>query len=104
MPSEMHGLAGLADARLADAEEVRGGRIERFEHQACRETVAVAGGEKDDVDVRAVGEGVDGVAARADRLVVDVWRNDENTVLPARRIEARILLDFRVVGASRIEQ
>ena len=42
-------------------------------------------GEEDHVDLGAVGHGVDGVSAGADRLVVDVGGDDEDAVVPLRR-------------------
>ena len=101
---EVHGRARLADARVADAEVVGRGRTERFVHQARGEAVAIAGGQEDDVDVRAVRQRIDGIAAGADRLIVDMRRDDEDAVLPRGRMQARILLNFRVVGTGRIEQ
>ena len=88
---ELHRLLRLADARAADGEIARGHRRERLVHQAGGEAVAVARGEEDDVDLRAVGRGIDGVAAGADRLIVDVWGDDEDPVLPCRRLKMRVL-------------
>jgi hypothetical protein len=73
---ECHGAARFGDARLADLE------IRLVHHHAGGETVAVAGGEEDDVDVGAVVDGVEGVAAGADHLVIDVRSDDQHPVAP----------------------
>ena len=90
-PQQLHGLLRFGDARPADGQVVRRRRTERLVHQPRGEAVAVAGGQKDDVDLRPVGHGIDGVTAGADGLVIDVRRDDEDAIVAHRRLQMRIL-------------
>ena len=92
---------------------VHEGRFLGVEHVDAHQVIGVLGrvepdlavdAAKDDVDLGTICKSIDRVAAGTDRFIVDVRRDDEDTVLPRSRMKARILLHFRVVGAGRVEQ
>ena len=96
----LHRRLRFSDARAADVEVIRRGRFESLVHQARGEAIAISGREEDDVNLCATCDCVGRVTAGGDHFIIDVWRDDEDAVVPRRGLDTRVFLHLRV-GAGR---
>jgi len=89
---QLHRFLRLGDARAPDVQVALRGWGEAPVQQPRRDLAAVAGRQVDHRHLGTVSDGVHGVAAGADGLVVHVRGHDEDALLPLRGAQPRIVV------------